>query len=199
MKEVYITASGVCLPNTPIPNNEIEEYLGMINGKKSLVKDKILNQNGIKQRYYAINKNQESTHTNSQMAGIAVKQALARAELFGKEIELIATGTTQGDLPIPGFASMVHAELDVASCEVASFQSVCASGMMALKNAFTQIKSGEKQNAICVGSEFASRLFKASRFEAQKLQSLPFDAEFLRWMLSDGSGAFVLQNAPNTK
>ena len=92
---------------------------------------------------------------------------------------------------------MVHAQLDFKRCELASFQSVCASGMMALKNAFLQLKIGEKQNAVCVGSEFASRLFKSSRFEAQGLKSLPFESEFLRWMLSDGAGAFVLQNKKN--
>ncbi|MBU2020043.1 MAG: 3-oxoacyl-ACP synthase, partial [Bacteroidetes bacterium] len=74
-----------------------------------------------------------------------------------------------------------------------------ASGIMAVKNAFSQIKSNEKANAVCVGSELASRLFKASRFEAQGVDSLPFDAEFLRWMLSDGAGAFVLQNKKNEK
>jgi len=123
-----------------------------------------------------------------------IENALEKSNLKAKDVELLCTGTTQGDLPIPGFASMVHAGLDFNRCEIASFQSVCASGVMALKNAFVQIKCNEIENAVCVGSEFASRLFKASRFEAQQVKSLPFDAEFLRWMLSDGAGAFVLQN-----
>ncbi|WP_199851623.1 3-oxoacyl-[acyl-carrier-protein] synthase III C-terminal domain-containing protein [Brumimicrobium mesophilum] len=117
--------------------------------------------------------------------------------LLTADVEFLCTGTTQADLPIPGFASMVHAGLDINRCEVASFQSVCASGMMALKNAYSQIKSEEKENAVCVGSELASRLFKSSRFEAQGVDSLPFDSEFLRWMLSDGAGAMVLQNKKN--
>jgi len=89
---------------------------------------------------------------------------------------------------------MVHTGLRVKRCEVASFQSVCASGMMAIKNAYAQIKSEEKENSVCVASEFASRLFKASRFESQGIRKVPFDTEFLRWMLSDGAGAMVLQN-----
>ncbi|GAB3652971.1 beta-ketoacyl-ACP synthase III [Echinicola sediminis] len=199
MNEVYITSAGIFLPNKAISNEEMEDYLGRINGNDSRAKERILKQNGIKQRYYAINKKQETTHFNSQLAVNAVKCALAKGNLQAKEIELLCTGTTQGDLPIPGFASMVHAGLDFQECEVASFQSVCASGMMALKDAFAQIKSSEKQNAVCVGSELASRLFKASRAEAQQLGSLPFDVEFLRWMLSDGAGAFVLQNKKNER
>ncbi len=197
MNEVYIISSGTFLPNDPVSNEEIETFLGCINGKKSLVKNRILRQNGIKQRHYALNKNQQTTHSNAQLAINAVNNALKKSYLRSADIELLCTGTTQGDLPIPGFASMVHAGLDINECEVASFQSVCASGVMALKNAYTQIKSNEKQNAVCVGSELASRMFKASRFEGQKLDSLPFNSEFLRWMLSDGAGAFVLQNKKN--
>jgi 3-oxoacyl-[acyl-carrier-protein] synthase-3 len=197
MNEVYITASGAFLPNKAVSNEEMEDFLGRINGKDSRVKERILKQNGIKTRFYALNKSQETTHSNALLAVNAVKNALKKSNLRSADIELLCTGTTQGDLPIPGFASMVHADLDFKRCEVASFQSVCASGIMALKNAFSQIKSEEKQNAVCVGSELPSRMFKASRFEAQGVEALPFDAEFLRWMLSDGAGAFVLQNKKN--
>jgi 3-oxoacyl-[acyl-carrier-protein] synthase-3 len=199
MTKVYITSSGTFLPNKPISNKEMEDFLGHINGKKSPAKERVLKQNGIKTRYYAINQNQETTHSNAKLAVNAINDALDKSTLRSSDVELLCTGTSQGDLPIPGFASMVHAGLDFNRCEVASFQSVCASGIMALKNAYHQIKSDEKQNAVCVGSELASRLFKASRFEGQKLDSLPFDAEFLRWMLSDGAGAFVLQNKKNKK
>ncbi|MBK9272328.1 MAG: 3-oxoacyl-ACP synthase [Saprospiraceae bacterium] len=198
MKNVYINSAGIFLPNQAISNDEMEKYLGLIAGKNSLAKSRILKQNGIKQRYYAMNANQLSTHSNARLAIHAVESALSKSHLRPKQIELLCTGTTQGDLPIPGFASMVHAGLEFSNCELASFQSVCASGMMALKDAFSQIKSGEKNNAVCVASEFASRLFKASRFEAQGMSSLSFDTEFLRWMLSDGAGAFVLENNRNS-
>tara|TARA_R110002111_G_scaffold133267_2_gene199099 strand:- start:55 stop:810 length:756 start_codon:yes stop_codon:yes gene_type:complete len=190
---------GAYLPNQPVSNDEIEDFLGRIDGKESRVKPRILKQNGIKTRYYALNKAQETTHSNAELAVNAVNNALKKSNLKASDVELLCTGTSQGDLPIPGFASMVHAGLDFKRCELASFQSVCASGVMALKNAFAQIKSEQKQNAVCVGSELPSRMFKASRFEAQEVKTLPFDAEFLRWMLSDGAGAFVLQNKINLK
>jgi 3-oxoacyl-[acyl-carrier-protein] synthase-3 len=199
MNEVFITSTGTFLPNKAISNDEIEDYLGRINGKDSRAKARVLNQNGIKSRHFALNKEQETTHSNAELAVNAIKNALQKSGLRPTEVELLNTGTTQADLPIPGFASMVHAGLEFKRCEVASFQSVCASGIMALKNGYSQIKSDEKKNAVCVGSELASRLFKASRFEAQGVDSLPFDAEFLRWMLSDGAGAFVLQNKKNEK
>jgi 3-oxoacyl-[acyl-carrier-protein] synthase-3 len=197
MKNVYITGIGAYLPNKEVSNDEMEEYLGTINDKKSTVRERILNQNGIEKRYYALDKNGKSTHSNAEMAANAAMNAIEKSGIRSREIQLLTTGTTQGDMPIPGFASMVHSKLDFEKCEVASFQSVCSSGVMAMKNAFLQIQSGEKDNAISLGSEFASRLFKGSRFEAQEQKSVPFDTEFLRWMLSDGAGAVALQNKPN--
>lgn len=196
MKKVYITSTGSFLPNSPISNEDMEDFLGRVNGKPSRVKDKILDQNGITTRYYAIDKNQNTTHSNANLAIEAAKSAIKNSPIRPSEIEMLSTGTTQGDLLVPGFSSMVHAGLDIDVCEVSSFQSVCASSMMALKNAYLQIKSGEKSNALSIGSEFASRQFKASRYEAQNLNQLSFDTEFLRWMLSDGAGAFVLQDKP---
>jgi 3-oxoacyl-[acyl-carrier-protein] synthase-3 len=66
---------------------------------------------------------------------------------------------------------------------------------MALKSAMLQVQSGEKRAAVACASEFPSRLFKSSRFDAQGMvqdEGLGFDSEFLRWMLSDGAGAAVL-------
>jgi len=185
------------MPNTAVSNEQMEDFLGRIHGKDSRHKQRVLKQNGIQTRYYALNQQQETTHSNAQMAVKAIENAVQKSNVRTTDVALLCTGTTQGDLPIPGFASMVHAGLGMGRCEVSSHQSVCASGIMALKNAFAQIRCGEKPNAVCVGSEFASRLFKSSRFEAQGVDSLPFSVEFLRWMLSDGAGAFVLQNKKN--
>lgn len=194
MNNVYINAIGAFLPGEPVDNDAIEQHLGEVNGKPSVLKNRILKQNGIQTRYYALDNKQQSQYSNATLAANAAKNAVEKSKLSINEIELLATGTTQGDLPVPGFASMVHAQLNIPKCEVASFQSVCASGMMAIKDAYSQIKMGDKQNALCIGSEFASRMFKSSRFEGQNAESLPFDTEFLRWMLSDGAGALVLEN-----
>jgi 3-oxoacyl-[acyl-carrier-protein] synthase III len=199
MKDVFITGTGVFLPGQPVSNDEMETYLGCIHGKPSVAKARVLKQNGIKTRYYAIDTEQKTVFQNAELAQHAVANALDFASLDAQKIEMLATGTTQGDLPIPGFASTVHALTDINACELASFQSVCASGVMAVQSAFQQIANGNKTNAVCVGSELASRMFKASRFESQDMKTVPFDTEFLRWMLSDGAGAFVLQDHKSDK
>jgi 3-oxoacyl-[acyl-carrier-protein] synthase-3 len=69
---VYITAAGVYLPGAPISNDEVEAYLGYLFGKPSRTKQRMLKQNGITSRYYAIDKNQQTTHTVSGMTASAI-------------------------------------------------------------------------------------------------------------------------------
>ena len=53
--EVFITETASFFPNNPIDNNSIENYLGLISGQHSRVKNIFLRQNVIKNRYYELN------------------------------------------------------------------------------------------------------------------------------------------------
>ena len=198
--QAYITSLGKFLPGSPIDNESMEAFLGVINGKASRVRNRILKQNGIQNRYYAIDRSQRTQFSNAAMAANAVRNALERAGLGLQELDFLAAATSQGDLPLPGFASMVHGELKSSPCEIATLHGVCASGIMAFKAGLLQVLSGDKKHAVVCASEFPSRLFKSSRFEAQSAvreEGLGFDAEFLRWMLSDGAGAAVIEDSPS--
>jgi 3-oxoacyl-[acyl-carrier-protein] synthase-3 len=200
MMTAFITSLGKFLPGAPIDNDRMEEYIGAIGGKRSRVRQRILRQNGIETRHYAIDRQQQTLVSNVEMAAHAARNAVERAGLDLSDIDFLAAATSQGDLPIPGFASMVHGELKSPPCEIATLHGVCASGLMALKSAMLQINGGEKHHALVCASEFASRLFKATRFEDQRKvqeKGLTFDAEFLRWMLSDGAGAAVVASSAN--
>lgn len=198
---VYITAAGAFLPGAPVSNDEVEEYLGYLFGKPSRTKQKMLKQNGITTRHYAIDKNQQTTHTVSGMTAAAIQNCLQKAGIAKKDIRFLSAATTQGDLPVPGFASMVHADAQLDQCEVASHQSVCAASMMAIKNAWLHVKTGEAAKAIACAGELPSRMFKAQRFEQQALvkekSALDLETDFLRWMLSDGAGALLLESQPS--
>lgn len=199
MNKTFINSIGVYLPGEPISNDEMENYLGMIHGQPSRLRERILSNNGIQSRYYAINKNQETLESNAEMTAKAVRTALDKLGVELKEIDYLAAGTTQGDLPIPGFANMVHGELKSGPIELSSHSGVCVSGMQALIGAHLQLISGNKAKAVACAGEIPSRLFKASRYENQKNKSLSFDTEFLRWMLSDGAGAMLISNQANEK
>lgn len=204
MNEVYITRLAKFLPNRPVENDDMENFLGMIDGKPSKARRIILRNNQIINRYYAIDDNGNQTHNNAQLAAEAIRGLFD--DRFGlNEVELLACGTTAPDQTLPSHASMVHGELGGKPLEIISPAGSCATGMHAMKYAFLAIKSGEKNNAVCAGSELFSNMMKARHFEKEtenllRLDQNPmvaFEKEFLRWMLSDGAGAALLSNKPD--
>jgi len=203
---VYINKISSFLPGHPISNDEMEEYLGVIGGRKSRSKAIVLRSNGIKNRYYALTKNSEPTHTNAQLTANAIKKLFHGSNL--KSVELLACGTTTPDQLTPSHAVMVHGLLpETSNTQVISFSGVCCTGMHALKHSFLSVISGDTQNAVVAASERTSAMLKHQNFEEEnkKLELLErnpiiaFDKEFLRWMLSDGAAAVLVENKPNEK
>lgn len=206
LNEVYITNTSLFLPNEPVPNDDMELYLGYINGKPSKSKKIVLRNNGIKTRYYALEKGGKTTHTNAQMTAEAVRGLFKDDPEKLKEVDLLSCGTSSPDQMMPSHGVMVHGWLPEAEAiEVVSPSGVCCAGMHAFKYAYLAVKSGDVINAVAAGSERFSASLRANNFdeEAHKLEELnknpyiSFDKEFLRWMLSDGASAFLLTNKPN--
>ncbi|GAA6168974.1 beta-ketoacyl-ACP synthase III [Sessilibacter corallicola] len=193
--QAYINYTGSFLPGEPVDNNDIENHLGLVNGKPSRLKHKILKANGIKTRHYAIDNQQKTLYLNQQLAAKAAENCLDRAAINPEKIKLLSVATSQGDLVLPGFGSQVQAQLGMQDVELFSSHGICSCSMMALKNAANLIRLGEHKRALVVASEMPSRLFKASRYEACA-NAVDFNAEFLRWMLSDGAGALLLEDTP---
>lgn len=203
MKNVYITRVAKFLPNEPIENEAMEVKLGMINGKTSKARRIILRNNQIKTRYYAIDQDGNVTHNNAQLVAEAVK-ALCDKDFSKNDIEILSCGTSSPDQIMPSHAAMVHGFLKNGNLEINSPSGACCSGMNALKFGFMAVQTGNANNAVCTGSERTSSWMRSDIFEEEVFHLkdveenpiLGFNKEFLRWMLSDGAGAFLLENEP---
>ena len=203
-KEVYITRLSKFLPNRPVHNDEMEMYLGYVDGNPSKAKGLILRNNKIETRYYALDDQGQITHSNAQLAAEAIRM-LFDHEVSINEMDLLACGTTSPDQILPSHASMVHGILGGHPVEIISPSGSCATGMHAMKFAYLSVKSGEKKNAVSSGSELFSSFMLSRNFEkeTEKLHQLyqhpiiAFEKDFLRWMLSDGAGAALLQDKPD--
>ncbi|KQO34218.1 3-oxoacyl-ACP synthase [Flavobacterium sp. Leaf82] len=203
MFEVYITKAAKYLPNEAVSNEEMEDYLGLINDAASKARRIILRNNKITSRYYAIDKTGKSTHNNAELTRNAVVQ-LFDENFTAQDLEVLSCGTSTPDVFLPSHAAMVHGLLKNKSVELNSSTGVCCAGMNSLKFGFLSVRSGNSQNAICTGSEKVSSWLNAQMYnhEAANLKSLEeqpiiaFKKDFLRWMLSDGAGAFLLENKP---
>lgn len=183
----------------------MEEVLGMVNGKPSKARTIVLRNNGIKTRYYAF-RNGKSTHTNVELAANAIRGLFNNQEEMAK-MEILAVGTSSPEQLIPSHGSMVHGALgkDAPKVELISAAGTCCSSMQALKYAYMAIAAGMADTAVGCGSEKMSTWMHASRFEPEaeslaKLEEngfIAFEKDFLRWMLSDGAAAALVESKPN--
>lgn len=139
----YLTAAGAFLPGEPVDNDSIDRHLEALGDGSRRVAERMLAANGIKTRHYALDDRGRLTMLNEQIAASAVRAALADRGVSVKQMEMLALATTQPDLPVPGFASMVHARLGGGPVELLSAAGVCCSSIAALSAVERAVRSGD--------------------------------------------------------
>ncbi|WPG39933.1 beta-ketoacyl-ACP synthase III [Variovorax sp. EBFNA2] len=200
--DVFLTRTAAFLPFSPVSNEDIEEVLGRIGGKVSRARRLILRSNGIQSRHYAIDRaTGQLAMTNAQLTAAAIR---ALGDDIGP-VDCLATGTSLPDQLMPNHAVMVHGELGWPRLEVVACAGICLAGAAALKHAWLSVRAGDARRAVATGSELASAVMRGINFEAElehKIEALEarpeiaFEKDFLRWMLSDGAGAVLLEREP---
>ncbi len=199
--DVFLTRTGACLPHAAVGNDDIERILGLIGGKASRARRIVLRSNGIESRHYAID---PATGRQSMSNARLTAEAIRALGDVGP-VDVLATGTSLPDQLIPNHAVMVHGELGWPRLETVSCAGVCLAGTAALKHAWLAVRAGEARRAVATGSELVSPLLTARHFEAElesklaaldKHPEIAFEKDFLRWMLSDGAGAVLLEDQP---
>lgn len=199
---VYITKTSSFLPNEPVNNDDMEGLLGQVGERVSRARKLVLRSNQITTRYYAIdNKTGLHNYTNAQLSAAAIRQ-LEDERFTLNDLSCLVSSTTIADQLLPSHASMVHGELGSPPCEVAGTTGVCACGMTALKYAYMSVLCGLHKSAVASASEAASYTMMAQGFSPEiehqlatleRHPEIAFEKDFLRWMLSDGAGAFLLE------
>lgn len=200
--DVFLTRTASFMPLEPVSNDEMEAVLGMVGGKPSKARRIVLRNNGIQSRHYALDRvTGEPVMSNAEMAAEAIK-GLGDV---GK-VDCLAAATSRADQLMPGHGVMVHGALGWPRLEVVSLAGICLAGAAAFKYAWLAVRAGDAQRAVAVASELASLCLHARNFEAEaehkvkELEERPeiaFEKDFLRWMLSDGAGAVLLESQPS--
>ena len=76
---VYLHAAGMFLPGEPVDNAGMDAYVAPLNRLSERLKRRILAENGIVQRHYAIDAEGRTVHSNTAMAAQAIHDCLAQA------------------------------------------------------------------------------------------------------------------------
>jgi len=117
--------------------------------------------------------------TNGDMAYAASLQALKRAHLEPKDIDLIIVATCTPDRSMPSMACMLQAALNVPVCTAFDVSAVCSGFIYGLSVADLFIRDGRSTTALVVGSEQLSSL-------------LDWNDRSTCVLFGDGAGAFIL-------
>ncbi|MBR5676126.1 MAG: beta-ketoacyl-ACP synthase III [Neisseriaceae bacterium] len=202
MNSVYLNKTAAFLPNLPIDNDTMESVLGVAGDSPSRLRRRILASNGIQSRYYAIDpKTRQSTHSCAELSANAIENLFSNSE-EKQQVTLLSCATSYPDQTMPGHGVMVQGLLNnFPPLEAVSLSGVCVAGMAAMKYAFNAVKSGEHNRAISCAAEAASAIMRKENFSLSQAEdethfqpAHAFNRDFLRWMLSDGAGAFLLSN-----
>jgi 3-oxoacyl-[acyl-carrier-protein] synthase-3 len=180
----------------------MEDVLGMVGGRPSKARRIVLRNNGIQHRHYALDRaTGQPVMSNAEMAACAVR---GLGDL--SKVDCLAAATSRPDQLMPGHGVMVHGALGWPRLEVVTLSGICVAGAAAFKHAWLAVRAGDANRAVAVASELASLALHARNFEAEaehkvrELEERPeiaFEKDFLRWMLSDGAGAVLLENQPS--
>lgn len=75
---VYLHSAGYFMPGEPVDNDAMDQYIAPLNRISGRIKNRILAENGIWQRYYAIDPEGRTRWSNAQLAAQAIQACLAR-------------------------------------------------------------------------------------------------------------------------
>ncbi len=194
---VKITGSGSFLPGKPIPADEVDHYLGNLTGapekiRKWLTRVRILMKEMLEVDYYhfAIDPvTREFTEDNITMSAKAAKEAIADAGLKAGDIDLIVYGSAHQD-QMPTASVRIQEALGIERCAEISVHANCTSAYKALLLGSDLVRNGRYRNALVISSGISSSELVAEYYNQPIVKK---EELFLRYFLSDGAAAVVLQ------
>lgn len=199
--EIYVKliGSGSYLPGKPITIEEVDYYLGELSDAPRKIqkwlhrmKDLMKEMLEVEYYHYAIDpETGEFTEDNITMSVKAAKNALTNAGLKPEDIDLIVYGSAHQD-QMPTASVRIQEALGIEQCGEMSIHANCTSAYKAFLVASDFIKSGRYKNALVLSSSMSSSELRADYYNQELVKK---EELFLRYFLSDGAGALVLQAA----
>ncbi len=199
--QACITGIGSFSPGDPIPFADIEKILGEITEaspklmkRMKRVRRVIQGLLGIEYSHYAIDPvTREATESNVSMSTKSAVKALDMAGLKARDVDLLIYAGILYDCWCPPSSVLVQEELNIPYCAEMTIHSNCTAIYKAIQVAADLIRLGRYRNALVVTSQISSTFLRAEYFNQKALTE---EQWILRWFLSDGAGALVLDGDP---
>jgi 3-oxoacyl-[acyl-carrier-protein] synthase III len=171
----YITACGAALPERIVTNDELASVLGV-------APEWIVANSGIRERRWV-----DANQSASDLAAIAVRDALQQANLPAQAINYLIGGTLSPDYQVPGIAPLVQRKLvECRQVPALDVRVGCAGLLYSLQIARGLMASNAANTVVCFGAEAQSKGLDLSSRSAE-----------LSMLFGDGAGAIVLNQKPS--
>ena len=169
-RRIRIVSTGVYIPEKVLTNADLEKMVDTSD-------EWITSRSGIKERRMA-----REDQASSDLGIAAARQALERAGLTIKDIDVIVVAANTGDTTFPSTASWIHRGLGAAHIPAFDVGAGCTGMIYTLIVAEGLILSGAAKRALLIGTEI---LTKFTNWEDRGTCVL----------FGDGAGAFVVEES----
>lgn len=198
-QKVKITGSGTYLPGNKITIDEVDAVLGELADAPSKIQKWVSMTKGllgqmldVEYYHFAIDPvTREFKDDNISMSVKAAKKAMEAAGLKAGDIELITYGSPHQD-QMPTATVRIQEELGIEQCAEISIHANCTSAYKALLLAHDMLQNGRYKTALVLSSNISSSELRAEYYNQTLITK---EQVLLRYFLSDGAGALVLQAA----
>ncbi|MDD4554771.1 MAG: hypothetical protein PHP04_11255 [Bacteroidales bacterium] len=195
-----ITGSGSYLPGPPVQPDQVDRYLGELTAAPSRVirwfnRIRPLMQELVEVGFYhfAVDPvTRQFTDDNVTMAVKAARKALEDACIAPGDIDFIAYGSPHQD-QMPTASVRIQEALGIEHCAEISVHANCTSAYKALMLGCDMIRNGRYKTALVISANISSSELVAEYYNQPLITR---ESLFLRYFLSDGAAALVLQAVP---
>lgn len=201
MKEqkVKILGSGTYLPGEKRTIDEVDFILGELTEAPTKIQKWLKMTKGLMHQmldieyyHFAIDPlTHEFTDDNISMSVKAARTAIESAGIKAGDIDFIAYGSPHQD-QMPTASVRIQEQLGIEQCGEVSIHANCTSAYKALLLAHDMLKSGRYKTALVVSSNMSSSELRAEYYNQRLIKK---EEVLLRYFLSDGAGALVLQSS----
>jgi 3-oxoacyl-[acyl-carrier-protein] synthase III len=196
--KVKIVGTGAYLPGKQHNIDKIDRILGELSEAPTKIQKWLkMNKSLMRQMldidhyHFAIDPlTREFTDDNISMSVKAATKAIKMAGINTGEVDFIAYGSPHQD-QMPTASVRIQEELGIEQCGEVSIHANCTSAYKALLIAHDMLKSGRFKTALVVSSNMSSSELRAEYYNQALVKK---EEVLLRYFLSDGAGALVLQS-----
>src|SRR5947209_5457837 len=172
-RRAVVQGTGASVPEKILSNADLER---MVETSDEWIKQRT----GISERRMC-----GPTDSTSSLAAAAGKQALQRAGVAPKDVELVIVGTVTGDMLFPATSCLVQDAIGARNAGAFDVGAACAGFIYSLQVAGSMIESGAVENALVIGADALTRV-------------IDWTDRSTCVLFGDGAGAVVLKAEEGT-